>query len=223
MRKHLQLFIKYIGLMIILGNLIGCVSTNQMSLAANPGDDGINHQLLLLKLVTGNQYHRDYQPVVEYVNIVNVDTNNVTHYGVDKVFRSSSQEQEYLLSFALRPGNYMLRNITGHSGVYPFVGTFDIPAYERFSVGQTGVVYLGRLTAIVEKRSNDNQLRAGSIVPVIDQAVSGFSLGTFVITVDNNYQDDMADFSAAYPVLMNDTAKVAILPVWQQPTASEMQ
>src|SRR6266568_2596132 len=49
----------------------------------------------------------------------------------------------------------------------------------RFEVKPAQVVYLGRVEAVRRERKDDGELRAGFVIPLIGQAVAGYSGGTF--------------------------------------------
>ena len=67
------------------------------------------------------------------------------------------------------------------------------------------------------KRQDDNELRAGPVIPLIDQAVAGFSGGTFEVKIFDNYDDDMAVFRQKHPALGHFTVERAVLPPWTKP------
>ena len=104
------------------------------------------------------------------------------------------------------------------------------PAYRKHKASGQAVVnlsgkivYLGRIEAVNRKRASDDQLRAGPILPLVDQAVSGFADGTWHIKVYDNYESDIRAFQEKYPVLGNYSVEKMLLPPWEKPTPAEMK
>jgi len=52
---------------------------------------------------------------------------------------------------------------------------------------------------------------------LIDQAVAGFSTGTFDVVVEDKYDEDMKLFISEYPALQNTKVEKSILPQWIRP------
>jgi hypothetical protein len=67
-------------------------------------------------------------------------------------------------------------------GIFPFHGFFFAPLHEDLDVEPNSVVYLGQVDATAVERK-DGELRAGPVIPLIDQAATGFSGGTWDISV----------------------------------------
>lgn len=131
--------------------------------------------------------------------------------------------KEYLVSISLPPGRYKLREISGASGGFPVLGTFSIPVYTKFEMRPNTLVYLGRIEAVVRERKDDNELRAGPVFPLLDQAITGFSGGTFDIRIFDNYEEDFSFFVEKYPLLSKYAVEKAVLPPWRKPSEEEMK
>ncbi len=95
--------------------------------------------------------------------------------------------------------------------------------YTPIELKPNKIVYLGRIEAVIRERKNDGELRAGPVVPLLDQAVTGFAGGTFDINVYDNYDKDIALFKQIYPLLNKYTVEKAVLPQWKKPTEEEMK
>jgi hypothetical protein len=91
-----------------------------------------------------------------------------------------------------------------------------------FELVPRSIVYLGRVEAVVRERKNDTELRAGPLIPLIDQSVAGYSGGTFHIHILNNYDSDRAFFREKYPALQAVTVDQVVLPEWRQPSKEDM-
>ena len=69
---------------------------------------------------------------------------------------------------------------------------------KTIDVEKNKVIYIGDITAtIVEKK--DNEKSVGPAIPLIDQRVAGFSNGTFVVNVKDNFDQDVALLKKTYP------------------------
>jgi hypothetical protein len=68
---------------------------------------------------------------------------------------------------------------------------------------------------------NDEEHRAGGVLPLIDQAVAGFSDGTFDVVFSDNYDGDMGRFISKFPALNNVPVEKAILSQWVRPELIE--
>jgi len=54
---------------------------------------------------------------------------------------------------------------------------------------------------MVNRKRNEGEPRSGSVIPFIDQAVAGYSGGTFDITVTDKSATDIPLFIQTYPCL----------------------
>jgi hypothetical protein len=63
----------------------------------------------------------------------------------------------------------------------------------------------------------DSRPRAGSVIPLIDQSVTGFSSGTFVVEVSENYEEDTQLITKRFPYLAGKDIRKMILPEWKYP------
>jgi hypothetical protein len=125
---------------------------------------------------------------------------------------------EYLLSFELENGTYNLRWIGAlyEIPLLIFAGG-KIPLDTKIDIMPNTISYLGHLDVVLRERKSDDEKRAGSVIPLIDQAVPGFSTGTFDVVVEDKYEEDMKLFISEYPALKNAKVEKAILPQWIRP------
>lgn len=80
----------------------------------------------------------------------------------------AKQYNEYLVSMKVDLGEHKLTTINGASGYFPIAAFFQISIYNSFDIPPDKVVYLGRIEAVNRKRISDDELRVGSIVPLIN-------------------------------------------------------
>ena len=115
----------------------------------------------------------------------------------------SDRELQMMGSFALPPGEYEITYFAGQTDVgfalLPVVGRFEPPFKRHFQIGDGEAVYLGHVSArLVEKTSSEEE-RAGPIFPLLDQATTGMSSGTFKFEVLDRYTEDVQYIKARFP------------------------
>ncbi|RZI94399.1 MAG: hypothetical protein EOP39_30515 [Rubrivivax sp.] len=103
---------------------------------------------------------------------------------------------------------------------FPIMGTFFTPMHSTLTVSAPGVYYLGRVSAAVRERKDD-EFRAGPPIPLIDQAVAGASGGTFEIEIVDAWNEDENRFRQRFPVIATHPVQKAILPAFDRPTAQK--
>src|SRR5262249_36780236 len=112
-----------------------------------------------------------------------------------------SSFNEYLISVGLPPGKYKLIEIRSLNRKFLISAVSSIPMNSAFELAPGSMIYLGRVEAVVRERKDEGELRAGPMIPLIDQSVAGFSGGTFHIQILDNYDVDLASFREKYPAL----------------------
>lgn len=134
-------------------------------------------------------------------------------------YRSENDRfKEYLLSFELDSGTYNLQWIGARYSIPLLIESGGkIPIDVKIDIVPNRVSYLGHLDVVLRERKNDNETRAGSLIPLIDQAAAGFSTGTFDVVVEDRFDEDMKLFVSEYPALQNVKVEKSILPQWSRP------
>ncbi len=188
--------------------------------------DVSKESIALLTVKIANNYKTSYQPNLKYAFIwseAEKDREKIS-FSVDEKYREVEDSfNEYLISFQLPVGEYKLRELFAQSGIFPVIGTFSVPLYSSFSIEPQKIIYLGHIEATIIERTDDNLLRAGPVIPLIDQAVTGASGGTFVVKITDLYEKDINLFQQKYPYLAQHQVENLTLPQWSQPTEKDMQ
>ena len=127
----------------------------------------------------------------------------------------------YLLRMELEPGQYVLRLFTGMSRAFPVVAQYILPLHSDFTMTSPGVHYLGHVAATVRERQ-DNEFRAGPLIPLMDQALAGASTGTFDIVIEDRQETDEAKFRQTFPALQSVPIGKAILPPFDRQKAQQI-
>ena len=120
-----------------------------------------------------------------------------------------------MVRLLLKPGKYSLENVMGTITGFLAVGTWAVPLNLQFDVPENSVVYLGRISAHLRDRKDD-EFRAGSLIPLIDQAALGISNATFDVAVSDQSAIDLPRFREAYSVLRNQEIQSRLLPAFDR-------
>jgi len=211
-----------------LGLLSGCASMKPMALSKDAQKlDLTQESIALMTVRVGNSYKTSYQPRLRYVAVRSDegDKKGTVFQIGELVSRDESETNQYeeaVVSFSLPPGKYQLRTLGVASQSLLTPGNGMVPVYTRFDVKPQQVVYLGRIEAVRRERKNDSELRAGIVIPLIDQAVSGYSGGTFDVVIRDSYENDLATLRKLYPALEKVQVTKAVLPKWRKPSDEDM-
>jgi hypothetical protein len=192
----------------------GCATGRPMALSS--GAVPLNEQqgLALATLKVANVYKTGYQPHVKSLTVQAPGEQGETIRFQATPFRASPDEadqfEEILVSLALPPGTYALNQVfVTANGALTF-GNGVVPVFSAFKVEPGRAVYVGRVEAVRRERKGDEP-RAGGVIPLIDQAVTGFSGGTFDVKVVDRYDEDVALFKATYAPLASVAIEKALL------------
>ena len=118
----------------------------------------------------------------------------------------------------LDPGQYVFEGMVSQGRGFPFIGTFHTPYAQKVEYGKAGVFYAGHLHAVVRERKDDEP-RAGSVIPLIDQAATGASGGTFDVTLTDDWDADSKVFNTLYPALAKVNVEKQLLPPYDRKAA----
>jgi hypothetical protein len=127
----------------------------------------------------------------------------------------------YLVRVALVAGEYKLFDVTGSASAFPFNSIFVVPLNMDLNIAPNSVAYAGRITAKLRERKGE-EFRAGPLVPLIDQSVTGMSGGTWDVSVENRAEKDIAYFRTTFPALKEVTIDTKPLPAFDRAAAQRM-
>jgi len=185
----------------LLPLLAACATPHRMAIDHDTKQlDLSENALVLMSVKMVNGYKPSFQPTP---NVVFVEkpmvrgTKDRLNYIIDA---EAEQGGVYYLRMAVPEGKYVIRGVGGVSAHIFFVGNCLLPIHQNLDVKAGDVIYLGRVAGTIRERV-DGELRAGSVVPLIDQAITGFSGGTFDVLLEDQYQSDMKVFKQRFPVL----------------------
>jgi len=188
--------------------------------------DTANESVAILTLRVANKHKLRYQPEIDRVIITkpaaDEKENQFYLFKVEEEYRQVKKEyNEYLISFQLPPGKYMLESFHADSGPLPVkTAHFSVPVCASFELEADKTVYLGHIDAYVKKRTRDDELRAGTLfmgMPCCQRLVGAYG-GTFVVEIRDQFQEDMDLFNERYPFLADCEIENKTLSPWVAPT-----
>jgi hypothetical protein len=184
-------------LLLVTAGLTGC--TSPMALKEKRSAAEIDDMTIAIFTVrTENSYHPSFHPKVTSAEIDEGGDDKI--FIVDKIQGSGPHTGEFLISIDAEPGTHTLNDIAGSSFNGLIYGSFIWPIDATFTLQQNEITYIGHIDMDNRKR-NDGEARSGSLFPLIDQSISGFSGGTFDVRISDRYDADIQLFVNAYPFI----------------------
>ena len=170
------------------------------------------HTIALLSVKVSNQHKPEYQP-----NHLLMFFAGSTHK-VDDIYKSEKNGfNEFLVNLDLKPGNNRFKKIWFiYRGIFT-VGHATVPLGVEAEIKGGSVTYLGHMSLVIRAKKDSNEPNAGPVTPLIDQAVTGFSIGTYDVVIEDRFDEDMKSFIAEYPGLERVRVEKSILPQWVRP------
>ena len=212
--------------LIFVGFLLSsCASMKHMAISKKTEAlDTSKESIAIITAKTSNQINESYEPNIQYAMIRSEEKEKTYVFGVQTAEGSIQTDTgEYVISFQLPPGKYKVQKLYGISGLFPIQGNFQILLNSEFNLEPNQVAYLGRVEAVNRERKNDEELRAGSMFPLLDQHVTGFAKGTFDVKIYDNYKEDISLIKKNYPFMTNYDINNKVLPPWVRPTEEDMK
>jgi hypothetical protein len=202
----------------------GCANVNQMAIKKET--KAIDTSAKSILLMTINLSRPESSRYTPHPLVVRFEKTNLKGELEKVVFQTDSEagktesdlSNKYYMRMALEPGEYKLHTIFGNANAFPFNGFFDVPLLMKLTVPSNSIVYLGSIDALLRPRK-ESEFRAGSVVPLIDQAATGVSGGTFDVVIKDVSAEDISQFQTRFPALSGQDIKTVILPAWERERA----
>lgn len=226
--KSLSYRLSSLAALVLAMLLNGCATRTEMALHDNPAVIPPKSQaIFLLTVDLRNDYKPGYQPnlIVTYVEKPGAQSkaerlNFVTDDRAPEILSSNEAGKRYYLRFELPPGDYIIQGFLGMYRSLLLNGTCLAPLHVPLRAGPAGVIYLGHVKEVIRERKG-SEFRAGAPVPLIDQAVCGFSGGTFDVEITDAMDDDLKFFRRQFRALENVKIEKAILPPFDRTVAQK--
>jgi len=183
--------------------------------------------VFLMTVTLKNSYVKFYQPkayLVRFDKPEVKDSKDIISFDIDDKAKIEDDTAElgnsYLLRMELENGDYVLRGISAGSGTVMIHGDCFVPLHIDMKASGSGVFYLGHVAATVRARTG-NEFKAGASFPMLDQAATGFSGGTFDITITDQQAADEATFKEKFPALRGVNIQKSILASFDRSKAQK--
>lgn len=221
------IIIRTICFVILVLLLPGCAN-NMGRLALTPKTKSIavtEKSIALLVFDVSNENKPGYQPWLRQASISRDMPGKSAKRGWNFLVNKSTAREvdgvkRHLLTLSLSPGKYDTASLLcGYEIPIIFGSSANLFLKTEFDVPASSVVYLGHIRAIVKKRNSETELRAGPMFPLIDQAVAGFSNGTWAVSVEDDYEKDIQALQAEFPVLRGCKIEKSVMPSSTTPEA----
>jgi hypothetical protein len=216
-----------IAFAIVLG-VSGCATPAKMAFQDEREQAAEKQNPVFLMTVTlKNIYKTSFQPRLLVLHVEKPEAKEAAdklNFVMDEKGKSETDSVDsgnhYLLRFELNPEKYEIRGLTSRARNFLLVGHFFTPMHSPLEAKEPGVFYLGHVNATVRERQG-NEFKAGSTIPLIDQAAAGASGGTFDVEITDEWSTDEAAFLSKFPALTGVTIQKTILPAFDQAKAQQ--
>jgi len=199
-----------LGIVLLALSLLGTGCMSPMALNHQGASlDLSTKSIAVFTLSTSNAYRPFYNPNVQCVRILSGNSED-RKFRVEQTCRSESGSYDYLVSVDVQPGAHTLKNVMGNSFGPLVMATFDFPVEGTFQVPANSVTYVGHVEMVNRERQS-GETRSGSIFPLVDQAVAGYSGGTFDVTLSDRSKTDIPLFTQNYPCLQGVQISTAVM------------
>lgn len=219
--------IRFLSALTLFVSLVmtGCAGFKPMAFSKDDPSPTPDTAVLLLSVTVKNVYRESFQPDLLSVRVDGGATSDEKQvFKTDDqgaaVTNSMDKGNSYLIRIPVKPGAYTIRLMGAMKHRFPVVPYYQIPVHAPVKVEQAGVYYLGRVEATLRERKG-NEFRAGSVVPLIDQAAGGASGGTFDVVISDQWADDEGKFLDAFPALKAANIRKSILPPFNRDEAQK--
>ncbi|GAV20200.1 hypothetical protein MMIC_P1164 [Mariprofundus micogutta] len=201
----------------------GCATVHDMGLTKETKTLELNGKgLVLMSMEVSNQYKTDYQP---QILVAHVETPDAKERADRHNFKtdmdgtvSSANGTRYLLRMELTPGHYVVRGASCMYRSIFLMAQCMMPVHGDIEVKADSVTYIGRASGVMRERQSD-EFRAGPVIPLVDQNVTGFAGSTFDVTITDKSAEDLSSYQGIFPALKTTTIDVNILPPFNRERA----
>jgi hypothetical protein len=203
----------------------GCATRMPMGVTKDTAKIDVSSQsTVLMTSSLANAFKESFHPETHFLNVEKPNAQSASdrpNFVADSEGALISDSgNQYLYRMQIAPGQYSLIAVTGFARRFPIMGTFQVPMLLEFDVPPNSVIYLGRLMAKTRERA-ETEFRAGPLIPLVDQAVSGFSRTTWDVEIRDDEADDLQNFRRGFPALRDVTVIKRLLHRWDRARAQE--
>ena len=218
---------RLLSLVLLTSTLLvtGCATRTKMAFEDASEKITTTSDPVFLMTTTVKNTYRNYQPKIFVAKVEKNGAKDISdrlNFPIDNAAKIETDDDKsgntYLLRFQLPPGEYEFVHMVGFAGFFPIRGTFIVPIHATIKSNTPGVYYLGHAEATVRERVG-SEFKAGPSIPLLDQAISGASGGSFDITFSDQWDAYEKTFRAKFKALDGVEVKKAILPAFNREKA----
>jgi hypothetical protein len=218
---------RLLSLVLLTSTLLvtGCATRTKMAFEDESEKLTATSNPVFLMTTTVKNTYKDYQPKIFVAKLEKPgakDMDDRLNFLIDNAGKIESDNDKngntYLLRFQLPPGEYEFVHMAGFASAFLIRGTFIVPFHATIKANSPGVYYLGHAEATIRERVGD-EFKAGPSIPLLDQAVSGASGGTFDVTFSDQWDAYEKTFRAKFKALEGVEVKKSILPAFDRAKA----
>ena len=165
--------------------------------------DWTKGSVVVMSVEVNNQYKPGYQPTGLGVMLKKKAGAEPREYIPAFSQEAVSGSKVFLVTQQIQPGSYTVSKIYGFSRQVLITGGIDFAVDAPFEVAPNSVVYLGRVSGVNQERTSKDDQSTGGVIPIIDQAVSGFGAGTLKVSLGDNYAEDVKVLKQEYASMQN--------------------
>lgn len=208
--------IKILAFLTFIALFSGCASVNEMPLNESIKElDTSQKSILLGRITIQNKNKPNHQPKLLAV-FVKKDGKEFSFTKPSLISEVDNESKEYIFSLASEPGAAELSLMRFLRQAFLINGVADLQFKQEIVFPENEIVYIGNINASIIPREK-GQPRAGLLIPLIDQSVTGFSSGTFIVDISDNYDEDIELITKKFPYLTGKNITKMILPEWKYP------
>lgn len=206
----------------------GCANMRPMAYGpdADAVKDAVKQPIFLATVTVKHPFKTYYLPKLIAVRVVRGDgkaDGDLIGFRPDDPARdemdNDTDGNRYFLRLPLDSSKqHSIKELTFLASKFPLNGFFGLPLNADLAASGPGVYYLGHIEASVRERK-DNEFRAGPVIPLIDQSITGASSGTWDVTIEDRWATDEALFKKRLPALVNAQITKKILPPFDRARA----
>ena len=207
--------------------LSGCATKLDMPYSQDQPAPDAAKAVYLMTLTTKNTYHTSFQPDMLVINVESEGAKSKAerlNFVIDEAGTNETGMPEpgnsYLIRMQLPPGEYVIQGVTCLNRQFPVIASFFVPLHEKLAVTGSGFYYLGHVDGTVRERVG-NEFRAGSVIPLIDQAAAGASGGTFDVVISDQWDKDSQLFTSKFSALQGANVQKAIMAPFDRALAQK--
>ena len=143
--------------------------------------------------------------------LVNTESSNLNSDGLSYILLLENKNNDKI---------YILRHLIGKNDSGIIHGHFEAPLHTEIVPNENGVFYSGHLSYIIRERQ-ENEFRAGPLLPLLDQYLVGYSIGTFDVEIQDKFEKDITELYKFFPIFSDISIQKKLLSPFNRDKAQQ--